>query len=73
MCCVGYFTLAAPKAMFFTQLLGECAGVIIAPMCFYLYNSAFKLGVPGTEWAAPFATLNRAVRQACNVYHWLHT
>eukprot|EP00891_Asterochloris_glomerata_P000192 jgi/Astpho2/192/Aster-08426 len=57
----GYFTLAAPKAMFFTQLLGECAGVIIAPMCFYLYNSAFKLGVPGTEWAAPFATLNRAV------------
>lgn len=48
-----YLTLSSPRAMFAAQLIGACCGVVLAPLCFWLFWSAFPIGVPGTLYFAP--------------------
>ncbi|XP_018849287.1 probable metal-nicotianamine transporter YSL7 [Juglans regia] len=56
----GYLTLASPRAMFVSQLIGTSMGCVIAPSVFWLFYNAFgDIGVPGSEYAAPYAIVFR--------------
>lgn len=48
-----YLTLSSPRAMFGAQLIGAVLGCVIAPLCFWLFWTAFPIGVPGTTYFAP--------------------
>ena len=39
--------------MFGAQLVGAVLGCVIAPLCFWLFWTAFPIGVPGTTYFAP--------------------
>lgn len=56
----GYMTLASPKSMFVSQVIGTAMGCIISPCVFWLFYKAFDdLGVPGSEYPAPYALIYR--------------
>lgn len=56
----GYLTLASPRSMFVSQVIGTAIGCIVSPCVFWLFYKAFDdLGVPGSEYAAPFAMVYR--------------
>ncbi|KAL0920314.1 hypothetical protein M5K25_009439 [Dendrobium thyrsiflorum] len=56
----GYLTLASPRSMFISQVIGTAMGCVIAPCVFWLFYKAFvDLGVPGTEYPAPYALVYR--------------
>ncbi|KAG6625117.1 probable metal-nicotianamine transporter YSL7 isoform X1 [Carya illinoinensis] len=56
----GYLTLASPRAMFVSQLIGTAMGCVIAPSVFWLFYNAFDdIGNPGSEYAAPYAIVYR--------------
>ncbi|KAJ7975369.1 Oligopeptide transporter [Quillaja saponaria] len=58
----GYLTLASPRSMFVSQIIGTGMGCIIAPCVFWLFFKAFDdLGMPGSEYAAPFAVVYRNI------------
>ncbi|KAG6625111.1 probable metal-nicotianamine transporter YSL5 isoform X1 [Carya illinoinensis] len=58
----GYLTLASPRAMFVSQLIGTSMGCVIAPSVFWLFYNAFQdIGVPGSEYAAPNAIVFRNI------------
>ncbi|KAJ0104649.1 hypothetical protein Patl1_19316 [Pistacia atlantica] len=56
----GYLTLASPRSMFVSQVIGTAMGCIISPCVFWLFYKAFDdLGLPESEYPAPFATVYR--------------
>uniref|UniRef100_A0A0D9W7B7 Uncharacterized protein n=1 Tax=Leersia perrieri TaxID=77586 RepID=A0A0D9W7B7_9ORYZ len=56
----GYLTLASPRAMFISQVIGTAMGCVIAPCVFWLFYKAFTdIGVSGTEYPAPYAIVYR--------------
>ncbi|KAH7511641.1 hypothetical protein JRO89_XSUnG0186500 [Xanthoceras sorbifolium] len=56
----GYMTLASPRSMFVSQVIGTAMGCIISPCVFWLFYKAFDdLGVQGSEYPAPFAIVFR--------------
>ncbi|KAK8935736.1 putative metal-nicotianamine transporter YSL14 [Platanthera zijinensis] len=56
----GYLTLASPRSMFISQVIGTGMGCVIAPCVFWLFYHAFKdLGVPGSQYPAPYALVYR--------------
>ncbi|CAN0916891.1 Probable metal-nicotianamine transporter YSL7 [Linum grandiflorum] len=56
----GYMTLASPRSMFISQVIGTAMGCVIAPCVFWLFYKAFHdLGVPGSEYPAPYALVYR--------------
>ncbi|KAB1211118.1 putative metal-nicotianamine transporter YSL7 [Morella rubra] len=56
----GYLTLASPKSMFVSQIIGTAMGCIISPCVFWLFYKAYSdLGVPGSEYSAPYALVYR--------------
>jgi uncharacterized oligopeptide transporter (OPT) family protein len=55
----GYYTLASPKALFVSQLAGAFCGVLVAPGIYKFYTTSFPIGVPGTQYSVPFATVYR--------------
>lgn len=55
----GYYTLASPKALFVSQLAGSFVGVLVAPGIYKFYTVSFPIGVPGTQYSVPFATVYR--------------
>ncbi|KAL4302747.1 hypothetical protein GQ457_10G015240 [Hibiscus cannabinus] len=56
----GYLTLASPRSMFVSQVIGTAMGCIISPCVFWLFYNAFHdLGLPGSQYPAPFATVYR--------------
>ncbi|KAL9437814.1 hypothetical protein AB3S75_023646 [Citrus x aurantiifolia] len=58
----GYLTLASPRSMFVSQVIGTAIGCIVSPCVFWLFYKAFDdLGVPGSEYAAPFAMVFRSM------------
>ncbi|KAI3407944.1 uncharacterized protein J3R85_020613, partial [Psidium guajava] len=60
----GYLTLASPRSMFVSQVIGTAMGCIISPCVFWLFYKAFKdLGLPGSEYAVPFATVYRSMAE----------
>nr|DAD32662.1 TPA_asm: hypothetical protein HUJ06_011513 [Nelumbo nucifera] len=56
----GYLTLASPRSMFMSQVIGTIMGCIISPCVFWLFYKAFNdLGLPGSEYPAPYALVYR--------------
>lgn len=56
----GYLTLASPRSMFVSQVIGTAMGCVVSPCVFWLFYKAFDdLGVPGSEYPAPFAIVYR--------------
>lgn len=56
----GYLTLASPRSMFVSQVIGTAMGRVISPCVFWLFYKAFDdLGVHGSEYPAPFAIVYR--------------
>eukprot|EP00262_Sarcandra_glabra_P017046 TRINITY_DN5714_c0_g2_i1.p1 TRINITY_DN5714_c0_g2~~TRINITY_DN5714_c0_g2_i1.p1 ORF type:complete len:419 (+),score=19.58 TRINITY_DN5714_c0_g2_i1:237-1493(+) len=58
----GYLTLASPRSMFVSQIIGTAMGCVVAPCVFWIFYMAFpKLGTPGTEYPAPNALVFRSM------------
>ncbi|XP_061356603.1 probable metal-nicotianamine transporter YSL7 [Gastrolobium bilobum] len=56
----GYMTLASPRSMFLSQVVGTAMGCVISPCVFWLFYKAFgNLGVPGSAYPAPYALVYR--------------
>ncbi|XBI47420.1 probable metal-nicotianamine transporter YSL14 [Triticum dicoccoides] len=56
----GYLTLASPKSMFISQVIGTAMGCVISPCVFWLFYKAFSdIGTSGTEYPAPYAIVYR--------------
>ncbi|CAN0900536.1 Probable metal-nicotianamine transporter YSL7 [Linum grandiflorum] len=56
----GYMTLASPRSMFVSQVIGTAMGCVIAPCVFWLFYKAFDdLGEPGSQYPAPYALVYR--------------
>ncbi|XP_026657594.2 probable metal-nicotianamine transporter YSL12 [Phoenix dactylifera] len=58
----GYLTLASPRSMFVSQIIGTAMGCVIAPCVFWLFYKAFDdLGLSGSEYPAPYASIYRGI------------
>lgn len=58
----GYMTLASPRSMFVSQVIGTAMGCVISPCVFWLFYKAFNnLGIPGSEYPAPYALVYRNI------------
>ncbi|KAJ9549343.1 hypothetical protein OSB04_021886 [Centaurea solstitialis] len=56
----GYMTLASPRSMFVSQVIGTAMGCVIAPCVFWIFYKAFPdLGTQGSEYPAPYAVVYR--------------
>ncbi|XP_047961690.1 probable metal-nicotianamine transporter YSL7 [Salvia hispanica] len=58
----GYMTLASPRSILVSQIIGTAMGCVISPCVFWIfYKSSDGLGVYGSQYPAPLATLYRYV------------
>ncbi|KAK9115584.1 hypothetical protein Sjap_014531 [Stephania japonica] len=59
----GYLTLASPRSMFCSQVIGTLMGCIISPVVFWVffYKAYPTLGEPGSSFPAPFGLLYRGI------------
>ncbi|KAL5993464.1 putative metal-nicotianamine transporter ysl12 [Asimina triloba] len=58
----GYLTLASPRSMFVSQVIGTAMGCLISPCVFWLFYNAFdNLGITNTEYSAPNALIYRNI------------
>lgn len=58
----GYMTLASPRSMFVSQIIGTAMGCVISPCVFWLFYKAFDdLGVDGSQYPAPYASIYRNI------------
>ncbi|KAJ8444193.1 hypothetical protein Cgig2_031013 [Carnegiea gigantea] len=58
----GYMTLASPRSMFVSQVIGTAMGCVISPCVFWLFYKAFPdLGESGSEYQAPYASVYRSI------------
>jgi len=57
----GYLTLSSPRSMFVSQVIGTAMGCIIAPLSFWLFWKAFKVGDPNGDYKAPNGILFRSI------------
>ncbi|XP_072962835.1 probable metal-nicotianamine transporter YSL12 [Typha angustifolia] len=56
----GYLTLASPRSMFVSQVIGTAMGCVTAPCVFWLFYKAFRdIGSSGSEYPAPYAIVFR--------------
>ncbi|KAK9931618.1 hypothetical protein M0R45_018890 [Rubus argutus] len=56
----GYLTLASPRSMFVSQIIGTAMGCVISPCVFWLFYKAFPdVGYPDSAYPAPFAVVYR--------------
>ncbi|XP_077247094.1 putative metal-nicotianamine transporter YSL7 [Tasmannia lanceolata] len=50
----GYLTLASPRSMFVSQVIGTAMGCVISPCVFWLFYKAFHdIGITGSAYPAP--------------------
>ncbi|XP_021742007.1 probable metal-nicotianamine transporter YSL7 [Chenopodium quinoa] len=58
----GYMTLASPKSMFVSQIVGTAMGCIISPCVFWLFYKAFPdIGEHSSQYMAPYASIYRSM------------
>ncbi|KAF7130708.1 hypothetical protein RHSIM_Rhsim10G0188200 [Rhododendron simsii] len=56
----GYMTMASPRSMFVSQVIGTAMGCVISPCVFWLFVKTFHgLGVPGSAYPGPYAAVAR--------------
>ncbi|XP_010037025.2 probable metal-nicotianamine transporter YSL8 isoform X2 [Eucalyptus grandis] len=60
----GYLTLASPRSLFVSQVIGTAMGCVISPCVFWLFYKAFKdLGLPGSEYPVPNGIVFRSMAE----------
>ncbi|KAK3406138.1 hypothetical protein EUGRSUZ_K02315 [Eucalyptus grandis] len=60
----GYLTLASPRSMFVSQVIGTAMGCVISPCVFWLFYKAFKdLGLPGSAYPVPYGIVFRSMAE----------
>ncbi|XP_073044710.1 probable metal-nicotianamine transporter YSL7 [Primulina eburnea] len=58
----GYMTLASPRSMFVSQVIGTAIGCVVSPCVFWIFYKAFPdLGNLGSQYPAPYATVYRGI------------
>ncbi|KAJ4974473.1 hypothetical protein NE237_007647 [Protea cynaroides] len=58
----GYLTLASPRSMFVSQVIGTAMGCVISPCVFWIFYSAFPdMGQQGSQYPAPYAIVYRSM------------
>ncbi|XP_048138461.1 probable metal-nicotianamine transporter YSL7 [Rhodamnia argentea] len=58
----GCLTLASPRSMFVSQVIGTAMGCVVSPCVFWLFYKAFKdLGLPTSVYPAPYADIYRSM------------
>ncbi|KDP41617.1 hypothetical protein JCGZ_16024 [Jatropha curcas] len=58
----GYLTLASPRSMFVSQVIGTAMGCVISPSVFWLFDKAFHdLGLPHSTYPVPNAVVYRGM------------
>ncbi|KAL5983080.1 putative metal-nicotianamine transporter ysl7 [Asimina triloba] len=57
----GYMTLASPRSMFVSQVIGTAMGCIIGPCVFWIFYKAFPLATEGSDYPAPYAIVYRGI------------
>uniref|UniRef100_A0A0D9W7B6 Uncharacterized protein n=1 Tax=Leersia perrieri TaxID=77586 RepID=A0A0D9W7B6_9ORYZ len=55
----GYMTLASPRSMFVSQLIGTAMGCVIAPCVFWLFYRSFNIGASDGAYPAPYTIMYR--------------
>ncbi|GER34780.1 YELLOW STRIPE like 7, partial [Striga asiatica] len=56
----GYMTLASPRSMFVSQIIGTAMGCVISPCVFWLFYKAFSdFGTPDSQYSAPYGLVYR--------------
>ncbi|XP_074573733.1 putative metal-nicotianamine transporter YSL12 isoform X1 [Curcuma longa] len=56
----GYLTLASPRSMFVSQVIGTSMGCVIGPCVFWLFLKAFEdIGTSESQYPAPYAIIYR--------------
>ncbi|PKI37980.1 hypothetical protein CRG98_041622 [Punica granatum] len=60
----GYVTLSSPRSLFVSQVIGTAMGCVVSPCVFWIYYKAFDdLGIDGSEYPAPIASVYRSMAQ----------
>lgn len=58
----GYLTLASPRSMFVSQVIGTAMGCVVSPCVFWLFYKAYKdLGLESSAYPAPYANIYRSM------------
>ncbi|KAK7349004.1 hypothetical protein VNO80_23824 [Phaseolus coccineus] len=57
----GYLTLASPRSMFVSQVLGTATGCLVSPLMFWFFHKAYTLGDPQGSYPAPFGEVYRGM------------
>ncbi|KAH9620342.1 hypothetical protein KSS87_015946 [Heliosperma pusillum] len=58
----GYLTLASPRSMFISQIIGTAMGCVMSPCVFWIFYKAFPdLGLPGSPYSAPYGQVYRSI------------
>ncbi|KAJ4972944.1 hypothetical protein NE237_006118 [Protea cynaroides] len=58
----GYLTLASPRSMFVSQVIGTAMGCVISPCVFWIFYKGFSdFGQPNSQYSAPYALVYRSM------------
>ncbi|XP_028796861.1 probable metal-nicotianamine transporter YSL7 [Neltuma alba] len=57
----GYLTLASPRSMFFSQVIGTAMGCFATPLVFWFFYKAYTIGDPDGSYPAPFGQVYRGI------------
>lgn len=57
----GYLTLASPRSMFFSQVIGTAMGCLATPLVFWIFYKAYTLGDPEGSYPAPYGAVYRGI------------
>ncbi|PON60933.1 Oligopeptide transporter [Parasponia andersonii] len=57
----GYLTLASPRSMFFSQVIGTAMGCLTSPLVFWIFYKAYNVGEPGSSYPAPYGLMYRGI------------
>ncbi|KAL5554247.1 hypothetical protein UlMin_041648 [Ulmus minor] len=57
----GYLTLASPRSMFFSQVIGTAMGCVMSPLVFWFFYKAYPVGEPGSSYPAPYGLMYRGI------------
>ncbi|RDY10659.1 putative metal-nicotianamine transporter YSL7, partial [Mucuna pruriens] len=57
----GYLTLASPRSMFFSQVLGTATGCLLTPLMFWFFHKAYTIGDPEGSYPAPYGEVYRGM------------
>ncbi|KAL3502237.1 hypothetical protein ACH5RR_036686 [Cinchona calisaya] len=57
----GYLTLASPRTMFFSQVIGTAMGCLMTPAVFWFFYKAYAVGDPTGSYPAPYGLMYRGI------------